>query len=169
MRVLVVEDDPDMRRLVTRYVEMLGYQHTTAENGAAALDMVRKAPIDIVLSDVEMPEMDGITFVTYFKQVAPHVPVVMLSGKKEISVVLQCIRAGALDFVEKERVVEDLEVTLRKAVALRQRELALRTIQENARSVRQLVSDLESSLDAPTMRQKELLVRLTRLFDLMQA
>ncbi|MCA9523733.1 MAG: response regulator [Myxococcales bacterium] len=169
MRVLVVEDEADMRKLVTRYVEMLGYQHVTAENGVKALDLARKFPIDVVLSDVEMPEMDGITFVTRFKQIAPFVPVVMLSGQREIAVVLTCIRAGALDFVEKERVVEDLEITLRKAIAVRQRELALRTVRENAGAVRNLVDELKTTLGAPTAQQAELLTRLDRLFELMKS
>ena len=80
--ILVVDDDPPLRRLIRAALESRGYVVIEARNGAEATDIVRKhqAPIDLVLSDVEMPHVDGFELVERLHQMCPETGVLYMTG-----------------------------------------------------------------------------------------
>ncbi len=80
--ILVVEDDPPLRRLIRAALENLGYVVIEARNGAEAADVVRedRTPIDLVLTDVEMPHMDGFELVERLRQIRPETAVLYMTG-----------------------------------------------------------------------------------------
>ena len=59
LNILFVEDQPDVRSVLSTFLEMIGYKVTQVENGAAALDLFKTAPFDLVITDINMPVMDG--------------------------------------------------------------------------------------------------------------
>jgi CheY-like chemotaxis protein len=79
-RVLVVDDSADMRASVKELLEILGYEVETAHGGAAALAAHRKRRVAIVITDIFMPEMDGIETIARFKSAWPKVRVIAMSG-----------------------------------------------------------------------------------------
>ena len=101
--VMIVDDDDLQRKLVARILQLENYQVVSAASGAEALSLMRGAVPDLVLMDVQMPGMDGIETTRCLKAVAQlsDVPVIMLTGKSEGSVVVDSLKAGAADFVVK--------------------------------------------------------------------
>src|SRR5215210_50949 len=91
-RVLVVDDDRVNRLLLTRSLEREGHRVSAAENGQAALRLLREDPPDVVLLDVVMPELDGVAVLERMKgdSALQHVPVIMISAIDEIASVVRC-------------------------------------------------------------------------------
>jgi adenylate cyclase len=102
-RVLIVDDDRINRALLTRGVEQAGHLGSTAENGRDALALLREEPHDLVLLDIVMPELDGVSVLKQIKSDPrlQHVPVIMISAVDEIDSVVRCIEMGAEDYLPK--------------------------------------------------------------------
>lgn len=80
-RVLVVDDDREIRWLLTMFIGKLDYHVDQAPNGAEALSMFQAQPFDLVISDIQMPEMDGHRLMRELKALSPGIPVVLVTGK----------------------------------------------------------------------------------------
>ena len=102
-RVLIVDDDRINRTLLTRGVEQAGHEADTAENGRDALDLLREGQYDLVLLDIVMPELDGVSVLDQIKADPrlQHVPVIMISAVDEVDSVVRCIEMGAEDYLPK--------------------------------------------------------------------
>ncbi|HET9732390.1 MAG TPA: response regulator [Acidimicrobiales bacterium] len=101
--VLVVDDDPVIRKLLQVNFEMEGYSVALAGDGVEALELVAATPPDLVVCDVMMPRMDGITTVTRLKQdpATASIPVILLSAKAQDGDVRAGLAAGAEDYATK--------------------------------------------------------------------
>jgi class 3 adenylate cyclase len=101
--LLVVDDNRVNRLLLGRGLEQLGHRVTFAENGREALQALRQRAVDLVLLDIEMPEMDGYQVLEAIAGDAQlrHLPVVMLSSVEEVDSVARCIEMGAEDYLFK--------------------------------------------------------------------
>jgi adenylate cyclase len=102
-RVLVVDDDPLNRMLLTRSLEQAGHRVGSAASGQEALEILREKPFDVVLLDIVMPELDGVSVLERLKRdpVLQHVPVIMISAVDEIDTVVRCIEMGSEDYLPK--------------------------------------------------------------------
>jgi adenylate cyclase len=102
-RVLVVDDDRVNRMLLTRSLEREGHTVRCAENGLEALELLRDDPGDVVLLDIVMPELDGVSVLERVKSdpALQDVPVIMISGLDETDSVVRCIEIGADDYLPK--------------------------------------------------------------------
>src|SRR6516164_9870341 len=96
--ILVVDDEEAIREVVSTMLESRGYRCTTVSNGRSAQDYVRKQTPDLVLSDMIMPEMDGIKPLDWLHGFDPEVPVIMVTAIHDISTALEAIRRGAYDY-----------------------------------------------------------------------
>jgi len=102
-RLLVVDDNKVNRLLLARSVELQGHTTVSAENGRVALDLLREEPFDLVLLDMEMPEMDGFEVMEHLS-VDPElrdVPVIVTSSLEGLAHVVRCIELGADDYLHK--------------------------------------------------------------------
>jgi adenylate cyclase len=101
--VLVVDDDALNRKLLVHLLEQQGHRARTAENGREALELARAAPTDVVLLDIVMPELDGISVLEQLKSDRDlmHIPVIMISAIDELASVVRCIEIGAEDYLQK--------------------------------------------------------------------
>src|SRR3989442_14484519 len=91
--LLVVDDNSMNRLLLSRYITRLGYQASLADNGRQALEKLQSEPFDLVLLDVQMPEMDGYDVLEHLKA-HPRlrdIPVIMISAVEELTSVARCI------------------------------------------------------------------------------
>ncbi len=102
-RLLVVDDNKMNRLLLARHLEQQGHKISFAENGRQALQMLRGQSCDLVLLDIEMPEMDGYQVLTELMQDQElhDIPVIMISGVDELDSVVKCIELGAEDYLHK--------------------------------------------------------------------
>jgi two-component system nitrogen regulation response regulator NtrX len=118
-RVLLVDDEPNIRRMVGALLQEEGYETSDAPNGAAALAAVRDTPPDAILLDLMMPGgPDGLATLEQLKLALPDVPVVMMSGKASLADAVRATKAGAFQFLEKPLTPEGLLVAVRSALEL---------------------------------------------------
>lgn len=119
-KLLVVDDDPIIRRAIERALEGEPYRTLTAESGARALEMLASEEIDVVLSDQNMPEMDGITLLEEVKRRHPNVVRVMLTSDNDTNVFANALSdAGVRRFLHKPWDDDQLRGALRTMVASR--------------------------------------------------
>ena len=107
-RILVVEDDPVVRFNIACFLEDSDYQMLEAETGAAAITAVHEQAPDLVLCDLRMPEMDGLSVLDAIQEVDPELPVIIVSGTGILADAVAALRAGAWDFVTKP--IQDMAV-----------------------------------------------------------
>ncbi len=100
-RVLVVEDDPDIRRILQLFMSERDFAVITAENASAALEALAAAPVDLILSDVRMPGMSGIELLHHIKARDPDVQLVLMTAYSSVKDAVEAIQAGATDYIEK--------------------------------------------------------------------
>jgi adenylate cyclase len=102
-RLLIVDDNKVNRLLLCRSVELLGHRTATAENGRIALQKLRDEPFDLMLMDVEMPEMNGFEVLEALSKDLKlrDLPVIVTSSLEDVTSVAQCIQLGAEDYLHK--------------------------------------------------------------------
>jgi class 3 adenylate cyclase len=102
-RLLIVDDNRVNRLLLSRSVELLGYTATLAENGRAAIDLLREGSFDLMLLDIEMPEMDGFEVLEAIKgdPSSRDMPVIVTSSVEGVENIVRCIDLGAEDYLPK--------------------------------------------------------------------
>jgi two-component system chemotaxis response regulator CheY len=100
-KVLIVDDAEFLRVRLTKILNTEGYEVFQAENGVKAVAAYQESHPDVVLMDVTMPEMDGLTALKEIIQLDPKAKVVMLTALGQESVVLEAVKSGAKDFVVK--------------------------------------------------------------------
>jgi putative nucleotidyltransferase with HDIG domain len=154
-KVLVVDDEEAIREVVTTLLEAQGYRCTACSNGRLALDAFRGDTFDLVLSDIVMPEMDGLKLLAELRAEEPDMPVIMVTAMHDISIALEAIRAGAYDYILKPFEKDQLHLSVRRALEHRRLVIENRTYQSDlehlvAERTQQLsiaLQDLEQSYD----------------------
>ncbi|HEX7968883.1 MAG TPA: response regulator [Stellaceae bacterium] len=119
--ILVVDDDETMRDLLRRMLERTGLTVVLAVNGRDALERLRDRPADLVVTDMVMPEMDGIELIRLLATERPRLPIVAISGVHDWANYLRmAIRLGAKAGVQKPVSAAELVATVRGLLAARQ-------------------------------------------------
>lgn len=99
--ILVVEDDDSLREALVDTLELHGYDCVQAADGVEALHVLELKPVNMVVSDVNMPEMDGVQLLKNVRNKYPHIPVVLLTAYGCIASSVEAMRAGAADYIVK--------------------------------------------------------------------
>ena len=99
--ILVVDDELLIRDLLYDFFSGQGWKISVAENGEKALDILQDKSIDLVLTDIKMPEMDGLTLTRHMKEKFPSIPVVVMTGYPSIDTAIQAIRSKVADYIVK--------------------------------------------------------------------
>jgi two-component system response regulator PilR (NtrC family) len=110
--VLVVDDEPSMRQMLSIALRREGYQVTAVDDGRAALATLEEGAVDVVVTDVRMPEFSGVDLLREAKRVDPAISVIMMTAYGSKETVLEALRLGATDYVEKTHNLKD-ELALR--------------------------------------------------------
>ena len=115
--VLIVDDDPIQRRLLTEMVKRFGFEPVTVESGAAALEKMQSGQeFSCVVLDLVMPDLDGMGVLSRMKDMEDAPPVVVQTAHGSIEAVISAMRAGAVDFVVKPVGAERLQVSIKNAM-----------------------------------------------------
>ncbi len=117
-RLLIVDDERSMRELLQHVLEREGYHVETAENGRVALDRMKERPFDLVISDIQMPDMTGIELLENVRSSSPETVVIMITAFATVDTARQAFKLGAEDFIIKDSGfdVDELKVLVRKAI-----------------------------------------------------
>jgi two-component system, NtrC family, nitrogen regulation response regulator NtrX len=130
--VLIVDDEPNIRRMVGALLTSEGYEVRDAPDGHAAFAGALDAEPDVVLLDLMMPnDTDGLEALAKFRERFPELPVVMMSGRAGLSDAVKATRLGAFTFLEKPLTPEGTLLALASALELRQTRRAARTLRED--------------------------------------
>ncbi|MFL0808760.1 MAG: sigma-54 dependent transcriptional regulator [Oceanobacter sp.] len=113
--VLVVDDETDVLKALTQTLEIEGINTLTATNGQEALALVQPGWAGIVLTDINMPVMDGMELIRQLRTIDPDLPVIMLTGHGDVSIAVEAMRNGAYDFLEKPFATDVLLETVQRA------------------------------------------------------
>ncbi|HZP01566.1 MAG TPA: response regulator [Terriglobia bacterium] len=100
-RILIIDDDPHFLRVWSRILSGANFQVDTASGVNEALRILRDQPIDLVISDMRMPDTDGLSFVQEIRRVGNNLPVVILTAYGEVDTYLQAMNLGATEFLNK--------------------------------------------------------------------
>jgi two-component system nitrogen regulation response regulator NtrX len=115
-RILVVDDEAEIRRSVRMILEYEGYDVLEASSGPEAVALAEKESPDLIFLDIKMPGMDGLEALQRIKSSNDTVPVVIISGHGTVSTAVEATKAGAFDFIEKPLASERVLVTIRNAL-----------------------------------------------------
>jgi DNA-binding NtrC family response regulator len=132
--ILLIDDDDSLRRVTEFTLLEEGYAVLTASNGRAGLDLFRSASVDLVLTDVKMPEMDGMEVLPVLKAMQPDLPVIMLTAHGTITSAVEAMKLGAFDYLTKPFSRDQLRASVRKA-------LEVANLKTENRQLRQMVAE----------------------------
>jgi DNA-binding NtrC family response regulator len=116
--ILLVDDEPKLRDVLSVALSDLGYRVVEANSGAAALEMLNREDVDLVLTDLRMPEVTGYELLRECKRLDPDLPVVLLTAYSSIKDAVRAIKEGAFDFISKPFEIDELAATVGNALRL---------------------------------------------------
>src|SRR5918911_1460510 len=134
--LLIVDDEPGMRQLLSHVFGRAGHAVRAAENGAKALELLRREPADLIVSDVKMPDMDGIELLRRLREFLPDAAVVLMTAFATVETAREAFKLGADDFIQKPFDVDELKLIVEKALerlALKKENESLKTERERGR------------------------------------
>lgn len=112
-KILIAEDEQKISRIIDLQLKHVGYETFTVSNGKEALDAMEKSEFDLVLLDIMMPVMDGLSACKIIKSSYPNVKVIMLTAKDDINDVITGLDSGADDYVTKPFIFDELLARIR--------------------------------------------------------
>jgi two-component system nitrogen regulation response regulator NtrX len=140
-RVLIVDDEKNIRRTFKMVLEGEGFEVSVAETGEEALEVFQKEKPDVVVLDVKLPGIDGIETLRRIKETERELPVIMISGHGTIATAVEATRSGAFDFVEKPLSKERLLVAIRNALKVQSLGREVRALRARDRKRHLMVGD----------------------------
>lgn len=114
-KVMLVDDDDSVRDAIAEILERRGWLVGSFNSAEGAVESLKKESYDVVLADINMPDINGMDFLHISKEIAPDVPVVIITGYPSIDLAVEAMKVGAVDFLAKPFKIEELEITVRKA------------------------------------------------------
>lgn len=146
LRCLVVDDEPHLRRVLVRLMQSDGFSCEEAGNGAEALHALARRPAQLVLTDLHMPELDGIGLLRAVRERYPDTAVMLITAVADVSTAVNCLAVGAMDYLTKPFHLEEVRARVRQALEKR------RLILEN----REYQDHLEAKVSVQARRLEEL-------------
>jgi len=131
-RILIIEDDPDGRRSVVEAIQECGFDVVAAASGKEGILLFQESEFDSVLSDLVLPDIDGIEVLSQIKRIDGNMPVLIMTAYGTISSSVKALKAGAYDYITKPLDLDDLQSKITRAV--------------ETRRLRKEVSDLQKSM-----------------------
>ena len=132
--VLVVEDDPDGRCSVRDALEDAGYRVVTAADGREGMEALRKGGLDAVLSDVRLPDADGVSLAAQFREMCPDVPILLMTAYGTVESAVQALKAGVYDYLLKPLDLDDVQRKVAHAIEARSLRREVTALRETLRS-----------------------------------
>src|SRR5215203_1182822 len=142
--ILIVDDEQSYRQLLSLVFEGDGHSIRTASNGREALTLLHEEPADVVISDVRMPDMDGIEMLSAVRETQPDLGVILMTAFASVETAREAFKLGADDFIQKPFDVEELKLIVKKTLekqALIDENRAFRRAQRERGSIKNIVGN----------------------------
>jgi two-component system, chemotaxis family, chemotaxis protein CheY len=141
--ILVVDDQESLRNLIGTFLSKLGHSCVTAIDGVDALDKMKGNKIDAVVSDIKMPNMDGITLTSEISRQYPELPIMIMTAFEKEDTAGLAICAGARDFIKKPFSLNEFSVRLHKMINDSEAQKRMKTETDVDKSIQEFTNDLE--------------------------
>ncbi|CAN7360193.1 sigma-54 dependent transcriptional regulator [Rhizobium sp. LjRoot98] len=155
-RVLLVDDEEDMRRSTAQALGLFGLEVDTLSSAEDVLELIGYSFSGVVISDIRMPGMDGMTLLQRIREVDAEIPVILVTGHGDVQLAVKAMRAGVYDFLEKPFTAQHLAAIARRALDRRSLVLENRRL----RAVAGKRDDIEARLPGRTQAMVDLRYRL---------
>jgi two-component system response regulator HydG len=155
-RIVIVDDKESMLKMLSTLLQD-DYEVEPCNNGRDAVESVRRSPADVVLSDIRMPDMDGMQVLQTVKREAPETEVILMTAFADVSQAVEAVKAGAYNYLTKPFEPDDLKIALEKALErkqLREETLALKEQVERRWGFGNIVGDSEAIRTAIQLARK---------------
>ena len=160
-QVLIVDDEPNLRKILAAQLSRDGYDVMTAEDGEQGLAALRDHHIDLVVTDLKMPKVDGMALLREALRLDPDLPVVMITAHGTVDTAVEALKIGAFDYLTKPFDKDEVRAIVGKALrtrALAGEEVSSRQVAPGARfgiigtstGIADLYAVLERVADTPT-------------------
>jgi len=113
-RILIVEDEDSARNALARLLAREGFIVETVANGCEALNYLRRQPVNLIVTDMKMPRMDGITFLRELNRDFPKSNVIMITAYGGVESYLEAMNLGAFEYINKPVRIEELRMIMKK-------------------------------------------------------
>ncbi len=163
LNILFVEDDGFLQRTISGYLATRGMKVHSASDGREAIDYLSRGPVDLILTDIIMPGMDGIELLKYVRKRMPDLPVIVITSSNEINHSIEALRANANDYILKPISMEDLAtriaLTFMKTEALKREKIQqfrmVEKVMENDKKVEEtFLKSIRSFINAIEARDR---------------
>lgn len=115
-KILIVDDDKSIRKTLRDILEFEKYEIEESPDGLDCIVKIKQSHYDVIIMDVKMPRMDGMEAIEKVQQIAPDIPVIMISGHGNIDTAVEAVKKGAFDYIQKPPDLNRLLITLRNAL-----------------------------------------------------
>ncbi|MRR53013.1 MAG: response regulator [Deltaproteobacteria bacterium] len=113
-RILIVEDEDNTRQALTKLLTREGYFVEGVANGYEALSYLRRQPVNLIVTDIKMPRMDGITFLRELNKNFPKSNVIMITAYGGVDSYLEAMNLGAFEYINKPVQIDELKIIMEK-------------------------------------------------------
>lgn len=117
---MIVDDEPLVRRSLSELLTFFGYAVSVASSGKEALDLLKSYTTDILITDIKMPEMDGVTLLKKVRAIHPNMPVIFITGYGSIENAVEAMKEGAYDYITKPIVDTEIKIVIERLIKQRQ-------------------------------------------------
>jgi len=114
-KILIVDDELNMRLVLSAMLKKEGFEVSSASNGLEALQILKSNKIDVVITDLKMPDIDGMELLTSVSEQYPKIPVIMITAHGSIATAVEALKKGAFDYITKPFELDDLKNVISKA------------------------------------------------------
>ncbi len=118
-RILVVDDEIAIQRALVKFFETQKYDVSFANDGAEAIEKIKNAPFDLVISDLKMPSMTGVELIRQAKKIQPDCAYIIMTGFGTIESAIEAIKEGAFHYITKPFELDDVDMLVKKAISYR--------------------------------------------------
>src|SRR5262245_26939852 len=119
-RILVVDDEQSLRELLAIVLRREGYEVLLADNGRAAVELIEREPVDVLISDINMPDMSGVEVLRAAKKLDQDILGIMITAFASTETAIEAMRLGACDYLSKPFDIDLLKMKVREKIENRQ-------------------------------------------------
>jgi len=132
--ILIIDDEEKIRSVLSKIVDQLDLIPLTARDGLEALNLLQSEKIDLIITDLMMPQMDGLTFIVKSREINPRIPIAVISGYGDVKNATLALTRGAFNFITKPFTIKEVENIIRKGLRLRELSLGTDKLLQNVKN-----------------------------------
>jgi CheY-like chemotaxis protein len=132
--ILIIDDEEKIRSVLSKIVDQLDLIPLAARDGLEALNLLQSKKIDLIITDLMMPQMDGLTFIVKSREINPRIPIAVISGYGDVKNATLALTRGAFNFITKPFTIKEVENIIRKGLRLRELSLGTDKLLQNVKN-----------------------------------